>query len=287
VPTPVPTPGPPPARRADLHTLLAPRLSRLPGIEAAGAVAPADGVLAGDWFDVCRRDDGRWWLVLVDVAGHGAVAGSLALRLKRLLLPSLAGDASPAEALAHAAAAVADWDELFATVLIVTGTPDGPALRYANAGHPAPFILGDGPPRRLPPTGPLLSPLLAGTGWATGAAALHPGDWLVAYTDGLVEARDRAGAEFGEHRLLDLAAAARGRRAGAVTLLSDTLRAVREFQAGARDDCTLAVLARRPPGADPGADPAADPAADAVRDAEPDPRVPDGVGPAAAAAPPT
>ncbi|HJR23885.1 MAG TPA: HAMP domain-containing protein, partial [Acidimicrobiales bacterium] len=72
-----------------LRTLLAPReATPPPGIVAAGALLPAEGVLAGDWYDIAARDD-EIVVAIGDVCGHGVDAGVLAVRTKFSLLDSI------------------------------------------------------------------------------------------------------------------------------------------------------------------------------------------------------
>jgi serine phosphatase RsbU (regulator of sigma subunit) len=224
---------------AELRSRLSPRIADLPGLDVAGELEPAEGVLAGDWFDLRRVGDRGWALLLVDVSGHGAEAGILALQLKQLLIPVLADGMSPGAALAWATRHVEDTEDRFATALVVVGSLDDDAIAFANAGHPPPFLGRPGRLRRLAPTGPLLTPVLADLGWQTGTDRLEVGERLIAYTDGVVEARDSDGVEFGEERLAEIVDAEHG---SAADVVAACLAAVRGFQDVARDDSTIAVV---------------------------------------------
>ncbi|EIV93460.1 PP2C family protein-serine/threonine phosphatase, partial [Frankia sp. QA3] len=116
-------------------------------------------------------------------------------------------------------------------------TSRGPAAR-GDGGFAAAQIV------RLPPTGPLMSGLLAAPGaWETRTLHLEPGDVLIAYTDGLVEARDAAGRQFGAHRLIAEILRDPGR--SPVALLDDAFDAVRRHAPGRQgDDRTAIILAR-------------------------------------------
>jgi hypothetical protein len=249
---------------AQLRSQLTPRMADLPALDVAGALEPVDGVLAGDWFDLCGVGNRGWALILVDVSGHGAEAGILAWRLKQLLIPVLADGMSPGAALLWATRHAGnqknggnggngsnegtaydgdDGDDAdrFATALVVVGSLDDDAISYANAGHPPPFLGRPGRLRRLAPTGPLLSPFLADLGWRTATDRLVVGERLIAYTDGMVEARAADGTEFGEERLADILDAEHGCADSVVTA---ALAAVRGFRDKARDDSTIAVIQR-------------------------------------------
>jgi hypothetical protein len=76
-------------------------------------------------------------------------------------------------------------------------------LRYVNAGHPAPLLLRDGRVVKELAGGRRVPFGLDTAGMTVGEEVLQPGDWLALYTDGITEARDAAGAWFGEERLVD------------------------------------------------------------------------------------
>jgi sigma-B regulation protein RsbU (phosphoserine phosphatase) len=121
---------------------------------------------------------------------------------------------------------------------------DGPRRRlaYVNAGHNAPFVVRpDGSHQRLPEGGVVLG-VFASRNYELGSAQLSPGDRVVLFTDGVTEACNAEGEEFGEARLLRLLEDHR-------TLSADQLQAkilavVAEFSGGRwQDDATLLVLA--------------------------------------------
>ncbi len=210
---------------AALRTALTPTLTTVPGLEVAGRLDPAEGVLAGDFYDTVEFDDGRLGLLLGDVSGHGPIPAVFALQLKELLVAGLEAGRDPGEALSWAAHQhlVDVPEDRFATVFIAAVDVRGRTLRYANAGHPAGLIFamparpgsqlrrGERPRRtipsgrhviELPATGPLLSPVVSTWSWSTLDQRFLPGDTLLAYTDGLVEARNEGGEQFGLDRLL-------------------------------------------------------------------------------------
>ncbi|MCK9894992.1 SpoIIE family protein phosphatase [Frankia sp. AgB32] len=265
-----------------------------------GRVDPAQGELAGDWYDAVELPGGRVAVIVGDVSGHGAAAGVFALRLKQLLDAALSTGAGAARAVEWAVENLGETEEMFATAIILlvearsgevcyvnAGHPDGLLLRRTPGGHPLQALAparpdltragdarpdpapadpaaGESEPRplvpdspratglatpsaqivRLPPTGPLMSNLLAAPGaWEIHTFRLEPGDVLIAYTDGLVEARDRAGRQFGVHRLVAEILRDPGRTP--VALLDGAFEAVRRHAPGQQaDDRTAIVLAR-------------------------------------------
>ena len=249
-----------------LRRALQPSGQRVAGIELAGRLDAAEGVLAGDWYDTVRISPTRFGLVLGDVAGHGPASAVFALRLKHSLASALVAARTPGAALTQVSRQLGDVpDELFATVLVLTVDTVTGVLTYASAGHPEALLLrtasGDaGPvnPRErtgslqladgtpvayveLPPTGPLLSPIVSGWAWADVTHRFVPGTSLLAYTDGVLEARDARGEEFGvESVLLTLEAA--GLTDASRLLDAIVAAAVRHGHQERRDDQTLVHL---------------------------------------------
>jgi sigma-B regulation protein RsbU (phosphoserine phosphatase) len=224
----------------------------LPTVDAPSTLAvgslflPAEGVLAGDWFEVWSLEDGRIGLVLADISGHGADAGLFALRLKDLLLSAVAIFPQPGEALAWVAERLGDTDERFATIFVAILDIDRGRMLYASAGHHVVLLAQPETIVSLLPTGPLLGPLRAR--WETRTARIGPDTVMVAYTDGLIEARSAWGEEFGAARLLEVVTRMRGRSPSEVV---EAVRAELEaFGAGRfQDDVTLvAVGPATPPG---------------------------------------
>jgi sigma-B regulation protein RsbU (phosphoserine phosphatase) len=209
-----------------LRAVLTPEARQHPGLDLAGRLEPAEGVLAGDWFDVVPLGPDRVALVVGDVAGHGPAPAVFALRLQGSLASALVAGADPAQALAAVTTLLGETGELFASVFIAVVDLTGQCLAYANAGHP-PAVLtvgGRGRPMRtvaLPLTGPIVSgPPLAG-GWQTVSHPFRAGDLLLIYTDGLTEARDGSGQEFGLGRIRSVVAGHRGDMDELVSRLGD------------------------------------------------------------------
>jgi serine phosphatase RsbU (regulator of sigma subunit) len=148
---------------------------------------PAEGVLAGDWYDIASRD-GELVVAIGDVCGHGVDAGVLAVRTKFALLDSIDLGLEPSAALDLAARRFGR-DDTFVTALLAVIDVRSGRCRYASAGHnPALLLRADGHIDHLARTGPLIG--LADGPRPTAEMAVGPGDLLVVYTDGVVEARD-------------------------------------------------------------------------------------------------
>jgi serine phosphatase RsbU (regulator of sigma subunit)/CHASE3 domain sensor protein len=220
-----------------------PDIGELPaGWSVAADIRAAEGLVAGDCADVARLDDHTVAVLVVDISGHGAVAGILALRCKELLRSALSLGTGPGEALESTAGQLGSLgDETFlSAIALVIDIRDG-TMRYANAGHPPALVCRrDGSTTPLPPTGPIIGPFTST--WATGEAALGPGENLAVYTDGIIEAR-LDGEMFGPERLAELVGTSDCEDAPAIVerLLDD----VEAFTPGRlQDDATIVVICR-------------------------------------------
>lgn len=227
-----------------LKTAMLPAAAELPaGIRLSGRMSSAEGVIAGDWWDVVECPGGRIAVVIGDVAGHGAQAGVMALQVRTLLHSALASGAQPDGALRLAHLALRT-SRTFATALVMLIDPVTNELRWANAGHhPALLVGSDGISTALEPTGPLLS-ALDGT-WSSMQTTTRHGDALVGFTDGLIEGTTLDGATVdSEQLLLELLAIPAEIRCEPQETLERILAAMRERAAEwTRDDITLVAIA--------------------------------------------
>jgi serine phosphatase RsbU (regulator of sigma subunit)/CHASE3 domain sensor protein len=225
------------AEHSPLHVMLHSELESVTSDPAfAGRLLPAEGVLAGDWYDVWDRGDAGIAAALVDISGHGPAAGLFALKLKHVLSPPIRYGASPGDAVGLAAGECAGTDEQFATGIVVE--IDGGRCRYANAGHPSGLLFRDGRVEELPATGPLMC-VLPGS-WRTDEIDVAPGDLLVLVTDGVTEARLPDGSEFGTDGVVDVV---RGQDRSPDDVAESIVSAVRErCRMPLKDDATVVVI---------------------------------------------
>lgn len=165
-----------------------------PGLAVASRYLPAQAAseIGGDWFDVIALGGDKTALVVGDVMGSGVSAAATMGQL-RTATRTLAGiDLDPVEVLQHLDHITEDLEQdTIATCVYAVYDPHGAQCRISLAGHLPPALLRlDGKHELLElPTG---TPLGVGEDdFHTTTLALHPGDQLVLYTDGLVERRDR------------------------------------------------------------------------------------------------
>lgn len=182
---------------------------QIPGLGIAYATRPANTV-AGDYYDVFPRPgrtnaENRVVLAVADVAGKSIPAAMLmatfqaslkTLSTAQLALPDLAANmnryacTNSQGGLRFTTAFLAEYDSVNRTV------------DYINAGHNNPILLRAGGRIERLDVGGLPFGIQPDVKYNCGSVTLAPGDWLVIFTDGMVEAEDARQEEYGEARLL-------------------------------------------------------------------------------------
>jgi sigma-B regulation protein RsbU (phosphoserine phosphatase) len=205
------------------------------------------GPVSGDYCDLFAPPDanGEVYFTFGDVSGKG-VAAALLMSHLRAIFRTLVGDRRRVDELVRGANGLFRESTLapfFATLVCGRALPDG-SVEMTNAGHCPPLVVRASGVEQLGTTGLPLGVFLA-RDFTSLRVPLQPGDTLVLYTDGLSEARDRSGAEYGTDRLAALLGDDRDRTPeGIVSALLGDLSA---FLGGAprHDDLTLMTLQRR------------------------------------------
>jgi sigma-B regulation protein RsbU (phosphoserine phosphatase) len=164
--------------------------------------------VGGDYFDFLDLGSGRLGIALGDISGKGVSAALLMASLQALLRSrakqSVDEPAGLVKQINESLVESTDSSK-FATFFYAVYDSSARTLTYVNAGHNPPFLLRAATTvvSRLRPTGMALGfDQQADYGAAT--EALAPGDLLLAYTDGLTEALNEAGEEFGDARAAGL-----------------------------------------------------------------------------------
>jgi serine phosphatase RsbU (regulator of sigma subunit)/predicted ester cyclase len=211
------------------------------GFEVATASTPCRAI-GGDFLDCFDLPDGRFGFVLGDVAGKGPPAALLAARLQGMFAAYSTVVCGTSEMVARINRELArrSVDARFATVFHGALSPDG-RLTYCNAGHNTPFVVGESGVRRLE-VGGVPTGLFPDADFSEDVVLLGPRDVVVVFSDGVAEALDRDGKEFGEDRLLS--AVKSNPSTSAADLLNQIMSSVREFTLGAeqQDDITALVI---------------------------------------------
>jgi hypothetical protein len=177
-------------------------LPSIPGIALTSAYKPMREV-GGDFFQVLPLQSGSTLIVLGDVSGKGLKAAMGVSLIVGTLRAIVADIASPAELLAALGRSVHGQLQGGFATCIVLRVDSGGACVLANAGHPAPYLNG----RDLASPGALPVGITPDAAYQETPLVLNPGDYLAIYSDGLLEARNRAGDLYGFDRLQVLLAA--------------------------------------------------------------------------------
>lgn len=220
------------------HSLLPPRLPDVPGWSFGSLYMPAgeETDVGGDFYDVFQTAAG-WTAVMGDVVGRGPAAASLTAMGRYTLRTAGALVGAPTLGLARLNENLRERGDLaLCTVALVQLKEGGHEANLVCAGHPLPLLVRGGSAHQVGRIGPLLGAFEHGH-WPPAQLELLPGDVIVLYTDGVIDARGADG-RFGEERLQEAVAPAESAR----DAVDRIRRALAEFAGGEQDDDT-AVLA--------------------------------------------
>ncbi|MGZ3599683.1 MAG: SpoIIE family protein phosphatase [Ktedonobacterales bacterium] len=227
------------------HTFLPKEIPLLLGWHIEPYYQPAREV-GGDFYDFLTFDDGRLGLVIGDVTGKGIPAALVMTATRTMLRTAAYENASPAEVLTRVNELLhADIPPgVFATCFYAVLDPASGLLRFANAGQDLPYLRHlDGSIAELHATGMPLG-LMPGSQYDEGEATLAPGDCLLFYSDGLVEAHNPQREMFGLQRVANVMR----EHGNAATLITALLGSLRDFTGASweqEDDVTLLTLHRQ------------------------------------------
>jgi serine phosphatase RsbU (regulator of sigma subunit)/predicted ester cyclase len=214
---------------------------RSASVDIAALSVPCRAI-GGDFFDYFEHADGAVGFVIGDVSGKGPPAALLAGVLHGILAVHAYGSESPAVTIDRVNQALARRaiEARFATMFYGVLARDG-TLRYCNAGHNPPALLGASGCQRLD-AGGLMVGAFKDAAFEEGAIRLAAGDTLFAFSDGITEAIERGGDEFGDERLIATVASAHALDVPA--LVDIVLDRVRQFTGDApqADDMTALAL---------------------------------------------
>ncbi len=210
-------------------------LPALRGARAAACHLPGEGDAGGDWLDLVTLPDGRLFVTLGDVIGHGPAVAGCAARLRHTARAYAEDGWNPARILQRLDRMAGD---VRATALVALIDLDAETVTYSRAGHLPPVLrLGDGRTRLLEDGG---GPMLAGFGLPhfDHTVSFPPGSTLVTCSDGLIERRGQS-IDVGLGRLCDAVSCS----SGCPDELAATMPAVLDSRASADDVALLAVRA--------------------------------------------
>lgn len=221
------------------------------GFEIAGSNVPARHV-SGDYYDFLAVDEDRCGVVIADVSGKGVPASLIMATCRSVLRSQAPGEKSAAEVLKNVNVRLFPdiKEDMFISMAYVVLEKNSPTITLCRAGHDAPFLYraADASVSRVNPPG-------MAVGIDSGEAFnrftrdfsldMHPDDCLVLYTDGVTEALDSMGEEFGIERMTQ--AIISGAPRGASAILEQLTADLKEFvgEAPQHDDITLIVIRKK------------------------------------------
>lgn len=180
------------------------------GADIAFASRPQNSV-AGDYYDAFyptagAEENGKLMLVIADVAGK-SIPAALLMATLQASLRTIAGEGGPLAELVvrlnrYASAHSLDGRR-FTTAVLAEYEPETRQLAYVNAGHNPPILRRAGGTLEKLETGGLPLGIDIAAVYETAAVQLKSGDALIFYTDGVIEAFDENGQEFGNERWLE------------------------------------------------------------------------------------
>ena len=228
------------------QSLLPPDLPALPGVELSARYRPAGegNEVGGDFYDCFATSEDEYALVIGDVCGKGPEAAAVTALARYTMRASVLHSGDPVRVLSELNQALLrqNLDSRFCTVLYaaLSNAAGGWSARVSSGGHPLPLVLRrDGRVEQLGMPGTLLG-IVPDPDLSATDVALGPGDALVIYTDGVIEASPLDDA-FGDAALSRLLGTLAGRDAASIAAAIE--EAVVDVQHGElRDDVAVVVL---------------------------------------------
>ena len=237
------------------RSLMPPSLPEIPHLEIAALYRPyGRGLeLGGDFYDAWMMRPGMWAVGIGDVSGKGPEAAAVAARIRHTIRALTMTHTAPHQLLEMLNTALVDaaerddTDDRFCTMLlgVVTLAEDGRTflLQLASGGHPPAVVVTRGGHVDIIEVGGGLVGAFEVPDVAAARVELHPGDSVILFTDGVLEARSSAGAMFGLAGLTDVLVGSHG---GASRLIMELERAVLDHTGGKLSDDVAAIVLRVP-----------------------------------------
>ena len=202
------------------------------------------GAVGGDYCEVVTADDGQSLFFAVgDVAGKGVAASLLMTHLNAIFRSLLSLELSLSEMMSRANRLFCESTPTTHYATLVAGRATENGVDLCNAGHCRPLLLGGGAAQQIDATGLPLGLFCEGR-YTVRQMRLAPGESLVLYSDGITEAQNPEGSEYGVERLIGSLEAHSGR--GAIAMADGVLRDVAGFRGSGprQDDMTLLIVRR-------------------------------------------
>ncbi len=227
------------------RSLLPAELPKIPTLDLASHYETSTQA-GGDYYDFFPLPDGRWGIFIADVTGHGTPA-AVVMAITHAVAHTFPGPPAPPSRMLNYLneklfAHYTSGSSTFVTAYYGIYDPASRRLTYACAGHPPPRLkrCDDGTMAALDKVHDLPLGIDGSVRYEEAEHILHVGDQIVFFTDGISEAFNPQGEQFGVDRLDQVLGAC---RPGAKVLIQAVLDSIEKFTAGrpADDDRTLLV----------------------------------------------
>ncbi|MFZ0732750.1 MAG: PP2C family protein-serine/threonine phosphatase [Candidatus Sulfotelmatobacter sp.] len=224
----------------------------MPGLGGANAFLNYSGrcrqvrAVGGDCYDFMPLSEDRLAFVVADASGKGLAAVLMIANVQSSLRTAATFTGNDLSALLRVVnhqAYTCSLEDRYATVFYGVFQPATRTLRYVNAGHNPPVILRrNGSIKQLDGGGAPVG-MFQDSDYDEGIVQLYPGDVVIAYSDGVIEAANQSGEEWGTEGLLKAAAGCAKQSEDSAELVQSIFNSMDAFSAGCQaDDTTLAVL---------------------------------------------
>ncbi len=215
-----------------------------PRYELHAWMTPAREV-GGDFYDFFKLENERLGMVVADVSGKGVPAALFMMVSRTLMKGTAIGQSDPARCLAEVNDLLSESNEesMFVTLFYASLDPESGRLDFANGGHNLPFVVkASGEVEQISSDAGLVLGVMPEFEFPGGSVQLEPGDVFFLYTDGVTEAMNAGGDEFGEGELAEVLAECSGSKAADVS--RHVVQAVQEHAGDApqSDDITCMAL---------------------------------------------
>lgn len=188
------------------QSILPTEFPKSPHYEICGNMTPAREV-GGDFFDIYNLENDKVGMAVADVSGKGVPAALFMMASRTLLKGTAIGLNEPGKVLAEVNQLLYEDNEamMFVTLVYAVYDPEARTLTYANGGHCLPVLVHpDGSHTVLPSTNGIALGVLGGAEFEQATVPCSPGDTIIFYSDGVTEAFNDEGEEFGLDRLLGI-----------------------------------------------------------------------------------
>ena len=227
------------------NSLLPGKAPVIAGLDIAGKTV-ACRTVGGDYYDFLQFPDGRVGLLIGDVAGKGMPASLMmsSLHARVHVLFEDGDDLAQKVTRLNKTTCQNCPDNRFITFFMTVADPATGELVYSNAGHNPPLLVRKAGGFDMLKGGGMILGILPKSVYTESRVAMQPGDVLVLFTDGVTEATDPQGEDFGDERLAALVASMEDRPTA--DIVEAIHSAVAEYTQGApaADDITVVVVRR-------------------------------------------